>query len=85
MHDDSPGGNIAPLRPIRHLTQADVARRWRVSERTLEKWRSEAKGPRYMRLMGRVAYRLEDIEEFETNSLRSTMAFSPTGAGGQRS
>lgn len=50
----------------RHLTQSEVARRWRLSPRTLERWRWLGQGPVYLKLGGRVAYRLEDIEAYET-------------------
>jgi len=55
---------------VRHLTQIELARRWRMSERTLERWRWLGQGPRFMKLGGRVAYRLEDIEAFEAKQLR---------------
>jgi hypothetical protein len=54
----------------RHLNQIELARRWSLSERTLERWRWLKKGPSYLRLGGRVAYRLEDIEAFEAKQLR---------------
>lgn len=55
---------------IRHLHQVELAERWRISPRTLERWRWEGKGPRYLKLGGRVVYRLEDIEAFEAEKLR---------------
>ena len=55
---------------IHHLNQTELARRWRMSERTLERWRWLGQGPRFMKLGGRVIYRLEDIEAFETEQLR---------------
>ena len=51
--------------PVRHLTQLDLARRWRISPRTLERWRSLRQGPAYLRLGAVVVYRLEDVEAFE--------------------
>jgi hypothetical protein len=54
--------------PVRHLHQVDVARRWRISERTLEAWRWRRKGPPYLRIGGRIAYRLTDIEAYEAQS-----------------
>src|SRR5690242_15591038 len=48
-----------------HLTQQELARRWRMSPRTLERWRWLKKGPPYLALIGRVLYRLEDDEAFE--------------------
>jgi hypothetical protein len=47
------------------LNQIDLARRWRISPRTLERWRWLREGPRYLKLGGRVLYRVADIEEFE--------------------
>jgi hypothetical protein len=62
------GGNEAE-RPVRHLTQAELARRWRKSERTLERWRLRGQGPAHLRIGG-VLYRLSDIEEYERTHLR---------------
>ncbi len=52
-------------RPIKHLNQVELARRWALSHRTLERWRWENIGPTYLKIGGRVVYRLEDIEAFE--------------------
>ena len=56
---------------IRHLNQIDLARRWRISERTLERWRWLKQGPAYLKIGGRVAYRMEDVEAFEAARLRA--------------
>src|SRR4051794_6742489 len=50
---------------IRHLNQIELSRRWSLSPRTLERWRSLGRGPRYLKIVGRVVYRLDDIEAFE--------------------
>ena len=47
-----------------------LARRWKISPRTLERWRWLKLGPPYLKLGGRVAYRLEDIEAYEAEQLR---------------
>jgi hypothetical protein len=52
-------------RPIRHLNQIDLSRRWSISPRTLERWRWLKAGPQYLKIGGRVVYRLEDVESFE--------------------
>lgn len=49
----------------RHLQQLELALRWNVSPRTLERWRWLGQGPTFLKLGGRVVYRLEDIEAFE--------------------
>jgi predicted DNA-binding transcriptional regulator AlpA len=58
----------------RHLNQHDLAARWRMSVRTLERWRSQRQGPRYLKIGARVAYRVEDIEAFEAAQLRDGAA-----------
>ena len=44
--------------------------RWRVSPRTLERWRCAGTGPAWLQLNGRVLYRLEDVLAFERARLR---------------
>ena len=55
---------------VRHLVQSELAERWRVSPRTLERWRSDGTGPAWLQLNGRVVYRIEDVEGFERLRLR---------------
>lgn len=55
-----------------HMTQTQLAERWQVAESTLERWRSEGVGPIYMKILGRVRYRLSDITDFEEESLRGS-------------
>ena len=55
----------------KHLNQVELSRRWSLSPRTLERWRWENVGPRYLKLGGRVVYRLEDVEAYEAENLRA--------------
>ena len=56
--------------PTKHLNQIELSRRWTVSPRTLERWRWRNEGPVYLKIGGRVAYRLDDIEAFEAKQVR---------------
>ena len=56
---------------VRHLNQAELARRWNISARTLERWRWLGEGPVYLKLGGRVSYRLEDVEYYEARHLHA--------------
>ena len=57
--------------PQKHcLNQKELARRWGLSHRTLERWRYAGEGPAYLKLGGRVLYRLSDVEAFETSQLQ---------------
>ena len=69
--------------PVIHLHQTDLARRWRISPRTLERWRWLNQGPRYLKIGGRVAYRLEDIEAFEAEQLRAPDAVGVSEPGAE--
>lgn len=66
---------------IKHLNQRQLAERWNVSEASLERWRSEGIGPVYLKLQGRVLYRLEDIEAYEAECLRHSPAKGACAGG----
>ena len=55
-----------------HLSQHELAERWRMSRATLERWRSDRIGPVFLKIRGRVLYRHVDIEAFEVASLKGT-------------
>lgn len=57
-----------------HMNQMELAARWRISPRTLERWRWIGDGPRFVKLGGRVIYRLCDIEAYENECLVSSTA-----------
>lgn len=48
-----------------HLIPSVLAERWSVSVGHLANLRSAGTGPAYLKLGGRVVYRLADIEEYE--------------------
>lgn len=56
---------------IQHINQTELSRRWRLSPRTLERWRQQGTGPQYLKVGGRVVYRLTDIVTFEAEQLRA--------------
>jgi hypothetical protein len=57
---------------ITHLNQIELSRRWSISPRTLERWRWIGQGPQFLKIGGRVIYRLADIEAYEAEQLRSS-------------
>ena len=67
-----------------YLTQAQLAERWQVTESTLERWRSEGIGPVYLKMMGRVRYRLPDIVAFEEDALRRSTSKRASARNEQR-
>jgi hypothetical protein len=65
---------------MQHLDQKGLAKRWLISPRTLEQWRWQGRGPRYLKINGRVLYRLCDIEPFEAARLHAN-TFGPIDTG----
>ncbi len=57
---------------IRHLNQIELAARWNISPRTLERWRWLGEGPVFIKMGGRVVYRLEDVEAYEQAQARQS-------------
>ena len=53
------------------ITTRDLSRRWNLTSSTLTQWRWYGKGPKYLKIGGRILYRLEDIIAFEEQHLRS--------------
>ena len=49
------------------LKPEELAHRWRISAVTLANWRSEGKGPPYIK-MGQVLYDLVDVEKYEAKN-----------------
>jgi transposase-like protein len=59
------------------LSQKEVARRWGISPRTLERWRWIGAGPKFLKLGSRVVYRFTDVQSFELDQIREC---GPTAA-----
>lgn len=57
---------------VKHLNQRELAKRWDISEASLERWRTVGIGPVFLKLYGRVLYRIEDVESFEAECLRKS-------------
>jgi hypothetical protein len=66
---------------VKHLTQLELARRWSISPRSLERYRWTGVGPAYVKLHGRILYRLADVENFEAERLRTIT--TPKQGGGR--
>ena len=58
------------LQEGRPLTQNELAELWRLSPRTLEKWRTLGIGPDYIKVGGRVRYREDAIHAYERERSR---------------
>jgi len=74
--DDDQRRTREDRKQVRHLNQINLADRWNISERTLERWRWLGEGPAYLKIGGRVVYRLEDVEAYEAENLRASTSAS---------
>lgn len=56
----------------RVLNENELAQRWGISPKSLQRWRSEGRGPRYLKLSKRVSYPLDSIIDFEFAALHES-------------
>jgi hypothetical protein len=63
-----------------HLTPRQLAARWQVSEKTLERWRHEGTGPSFLKIVGRILYPLAGIETIEARHTHP-VASNPLSVG----
>ena len=55
-----------PVEPARQLlTEKMLADRWVCSVALLQRWRTIDEGPQYLKIVGKVLYRLKDMEAYE--------------------
>lgn len=53
------------------INEVELAERWNLSPKTLQRWRSEGRGPRFMKMSKRVVYRMDEVLDFESRALRA--------------
>ncbi len=51
------------------LSGRELAERWKLSTKTLDKWRNTGDGPPYMKFGRVVRYRIEDVIKFEQQAI----------------
>lgn len=61
QHSDHPQNQAEPV----HLRERDLASRWKMSQRTLQRWRAEGYGPLFIRIGGSIRYRMADVLDYE--------------------
>jgi hypothetical protein len=58
--------DLTPPAPTSELlTEQMLALRWHFSTSRLQRWRTDRKGPAYLKIGGKVLYRLEDLRDYE--------------------
>ena len=54
------------------MNENELASRWNISPKTLQRWRSEGRGPRFMKMSKRVVYPIDEVLDFESQALRAS-------------
>jgi predicted DNA-binding transcriptional regulator AlpA len=47
-----------------YLTEREVAEKWRITRRTLQRWRAAGTGPRYVKIEGSIRYCKAGLREY---------------------
>lgn len=66
-----------------HLTQLELAERWRISPRTLEKWRYLGIGVEHLKIGGRVIYRVADVRAYEAANRKGRISDAAASEDGE--
>ena len=67
--------------PAEFLKEAELAARWRLTPRTLQRWRQQGRAIDHALIGGKILYRVEDVEAHERRaSRRGDRAQRPGGA-----
>lgn len=53
------------------MNENELATRWNISPKLPQRWRSEGRGPRFMKMSKRVVYAIDEVFDFESQALRS--------------
>lgn len=71
---NSSSTNAATVIQPEFMSPRQLASRWNIAEKTLERWRKLGSGPMYLKLGGRVLYRVSDVgvHEIERTRQRTT-------------
>jgi hypothetical protein len=69
---------------VTHMNQVELAARWTISPRTLERWRWTGEGHVFIKIGGHVVYRVADVEAFEAERQCSSTADTPNWESGTK-
>jgi len=51
--------------PTQYLTPEQLASRWQIQKKTLDNWRYQGKGPKYVRIGSRIRYPVDQVTAYE--------------------
>lgn len=59
------------------LNESELAQRWGISIKTLQRWRCDKRGPKFWKLSKRVTYPIQEVLNFEAKALRESTGPQP--------
>ena len=54
------------------INEVELAEGWNLSPKTLQGWRSEGRGHRFMKMSTRFVYPMDEVLDFESQALRAS-------------
>jgi len=61
-----------PTKQKMMMNETELATRWNINTKTLQRWRSEGRGPRFMKMSKRIVYPIDEILDYEPQALRAS-------------
>lgn len=53
-----------------HMTTAELAKRYGLTVSTIERWRRAGTGPKHVKVLGTILYKIVDVKSFEAANIR---------------
>lgn len=63
--------NTVNFRPF--FSEKGLAERWGITPKTLQSWRQQGRGPRYIKIGASVRYMPEAVDEFEASGMHDPL------------
>jgi predicted DNA-binding transcriptional regulator AlpA len=73
--DNSSQVNASPI----FFTEKQLAERWNISVKAIQRWRVVGQGPRWVKLGAAVRYPLAEIERYEDQAIRANTSQTAKG------
>jgi hypothetical protein len=61
-----------------YFTEVELALRWDLSPKTLQRWRTDGRGPHFLKFSKCVRYPIDEIMVFENKSMRDSTSSRPS-------
>jgi len=56
------------------VTDTQLAERWQMHRKSLIRWRGQGQGPPFIKINGKILYKMADVEEYEKANTQATVS-----------